>query len=93
MPFLNPDRKPQIIHPEGHKVDVCITFNTLGNIKPLFFRIEDDNCERFTYKLSSSFLQKDYNYIMLFYCKYDAYGKNNNIMLVYDVIKCLWTIG
>lgn len=93
MPFLNPDHRPQIQHPTGHPVDVQATFNTEGKIRIDFFRIEDDRQERFTFKVSSSFLRKEYNFIMTFDCKYEAYGRMNTIMLLYDVTKKLWTVG
>jgi hypothetical protein len=93
MPFLNPDHRPQIKHPSGHPVEVIVSYKPSGEIKPLYFRIEDDKQERFTFELSKSQLRKDFNYIMTFDCDYEAYGRNNSIVLVYDVTGCRWTVG
>jgi hypothetical protein len=93
MPFLNPDHKPQILHPSGHPVEVIASYKPTGEIKPLYFRISDDREERFTFMLSKSHLRKDYNYIMTFDCVYMAYGRKNSIVLVYDVTGCRWTVG
>jgi hypothetical protein len=93
MPFFQPDRKPHIIHPSGHPIDVITSHNPLGAIKPLYFRLEDDRQERFTFMLSKSHLRKDERGIMTFDCEYVAYGKVNWIVLVYDVMMHRWTVG
>lgn len=41
MPFFQPDRKPHIIHPSGHPIDVMVSHNPLGAVKPLYFRLEE----------------------------------------------------
>jgi hypothetical protein len=93
MPFLNPDHKPIIQHPQGREVDVIVSTKPSGELKPLYFRIEDDRSERFTFMLSSAHLRKEYNYIMTFDCEYIAYGRINSIVLIYDVTGCRWTVG
>jgi hypothetical protein len=74
-------------------VEVIASFKPTGEIKPLYFRLEDDIEERFTFMLSKAHLRKDYNYIMIFDCEYMAYGRINYIVLVYDVTKCRWSVG
>jgi hypothetical protein len=93
MPFLNPDHKPQIMHPQGREIDVDATFNTVGNVRIDYFRIEDDTQERFTFKLTSSRLRHERNYIMTFDCVYVAYGRKNFIVLLFDVTQHRWTVG
>ena len=93
MRFSQPDRKPHIIHPSGHEVDVQATINTERKMRVDYFRIEDDRGERFTYQVSKSFLRKDKDRIMTFDCEYVAYGLVNRIVLVYDVMLHRWTVG
>jgi hypothetical protein len=93
MPFFQPDRKPHIIHPSGHEVDVQATFNPDGKMRVDFFRVVDDREERFTYQVSKSFLRKDTGSIMTFDCEYVAYGRVNKIVLVFDVMMHRWTVG
>lgn len=93
MPFLNPDHKPQIKHPQGKTIDVDATFNPTGNVRIDYFRIEDDTQERFTFKLSTSYLRHERNYIMTFDCAYEAYDLKNYIVLLFDIIQHRWTVG
>lgn len=93
MPFLQPDHRPSIKHPAGHPVEVIISYKPTGELKPLYFRIEDDRQERFTFMLSKAFLRKEENYIMTYECSYDAYGFKNSIVLVFDVTRCQWKVG
>lgn len=93
MPFLQPDHRPSIRHPEGHPVEVITSHKGSGEIKPLYFRIEDDRQERFTFMLLNSRCRKEFNYVMTFDCSYDAFGLRNSIVLVFDVTHCRWTVG
>jgi len=93
MPFLQPDHKPIINHPSGHPVEVIVSFKPNGAIKPLYFRLEDDLEERFTYQLSYAHLLKAYNFIETYDCEYIAYDRKNVIVLVYDVKLHRWTVG
>lgn len=92
MPFLNPDHKPIIRHPQGHPAAVIAVFNTVGNLIPRYFCIEDDNCELFKYKIHDIKATKDNYMVKIFYCSYLAYGYSNDIILSYDVVKHQWTI-
>jgi hypothetical protein len=93
MPFFQPDRKPSIQHPTGHAVEVITSHKPTGEIKILYFRIEDDRQERFTFQVSNSHLRKSHDYIETYDCTYEAYGKRNSIVLVFDVIRMLWMVG
>lgn len=93
MPFLNPERKPTIHHPQGHRVAVIAAFNILGDMIPRYFCVEDDYSERFKYQISSVKHVKNQYMVINFYCTYDAYGHRNDIILNYDVSKCIWAIG
>jgi hypothetical protein len=93
MPFLQPDHRPSIKHPAGHPVEVIASHKASRELKPLYFRIEDDRQERFTFMLSKAFLRKEENYIMTFECSYDAYGIRNSIVLIFDVTRKIWTVG
>lgn len=93
MPFLQPDHRPSIKHPSGHPVEVITSHKPTGELKPLYFRIEDDRQERFTFMLSTTHLRKDSNYVMTFDCAYDAYRLRNSIVLIFDVTQCRWTVG
>ncbi len=93
MPFLNPHKKPTICHPKGHPIAVIAAFNTLGDIMPRYFCIEDDYSELFKYQISSVKQIKDQYMVKIFYCTYDAYGYRNDITIHYDITKCTWVIG
>jgi hypothetical protein len=93
MPFLQPDHRPSIKHPSGHPVEVITTHKGSGDLKPMYFRIEDDRQERFTFMLSNAIRRRDENYIMTFECAYDAYGLRNSIVLIFDVTRRLWSVG
>jgi hypothetical protein len=93
MPFLNPDRTPIIRHPQGHPVEVMVTFNTVGDFIPLYIRVEDDMQERFTFKIDAVKAIKDKHMVKIFYCAYTAYGLSNDIVLCFDITQCRWVIG
>ncbi len=94
MPFLNPNRKPAIRHPQGHPVAVRAAFNTLGEFIPRSFCIEDDTQELFKFKVSSiRTIKSDKFLVKTFYCTFDAYGFRNDIILTYDANKHCWVMG
>ncbi len=93
MPFLQPDHRPSIKHPAGHPVAVIAAFNTLGDLIPRYFCVEDDNCEIFKYKVSAVKAIKEKYMVKIFYCAFDAYSLRNNITLCFDVVSCRWVIG
>jgi hypothetical protein len=93
MPFFQPDRRPSIKHPSGHPIEVIVSHKSSRELKPLYFRIEDDKQERFTFMLSKAFLKKEANNIMTFECAYGAYGRRNDIVLIFDVNRCRWMVG
>lgn len=93
MPFLTPDRKPHIRHPQGHPVAVRVAFNVVGDFVPRSICIEDDYSELFKYRIAAIKNIKDKYMIREFLCSYDAYGYRNDIMLIFDVVKCQWVIG
>lgn len=93
MPFLNPDHKPMIKHPQGHPVAVIAVFNTVGDLIPRYYCIEDDNCELFKYKIHAIKARKDNYMVETFYCSFIAYDFINDIVLCYDVAKHRWTVG
>ncbi|MBH1939306.1 hypothetical protein I5677_00200 [Mobilitalea sibirica] len=93
MPFLKHDRRPVIRHPHGHPVAVIAAFNVLGDFIPRYFCIEDDNQELFKYKIHSVISTKDRYMLKEFYCVYDTYDYRTNILLIFDITKCRWTIG
>jgi hypothetical protein len=93
MPFLQPDHRPSIKHPQGHPVEVIASYKPSGELKPMYFRIEDDRQERFTFMLSYAHLRKAFNYIETYACEYEAYGRRNSIVLLFDVTQCRWTVG
>jgi hypothetical protein len=93
MPFLKPDHSPLIKHPSGHPVDVIAVFNTIGDLVPRYFCVEDDNSEIFKYKISAVKAIKDQHMVKKFYCSFDSNGYRNDIVLCFDVIKHLWVIG
>jgi hypothetical protein len=93
MPFLNHDHKPLIRHPQGHPVTVIAAFNTVGDLIPRYFSIEDDNCEVFKYQISAIKSIRDKFMIKEFYCCYDSNGYRNDLMLCFDITACRWVIG
>lgn len=93
MPFLKPDHAPSIKHPQGHPVSVIVAFNTVGDLIPRYFSVEDDTCELFKYKIASVKTIKDQHMVKIFYCGYDAYGYRNDIVLCFDIINHIWVIG
>lgn len=93
MPFLNPDHKPKIKHPQGYPVAVIAVFNTVGDLIPRYFCICDDNEERFTFKLFAIVSTKEKLGVITFECVYLAYGYRNFITISFDVNHHLWIIG
>lgn len=93
MPFLKHDHKPSIKYPSGHPVAVRAAFNTLGDLIPRSFCIEDDNLEIFKFKVSAVKAIKDKYMVKIFYCAFDEYGLRNDITLCFDVVNCKWVIG
>jgi hypothetical protein len=93
MPFLNQDRTPIIKHPQGHPVAVIAAFNVIGDLIPRYFMVEDDTNELFKYKLSAVKSIKDNFMVKIFYCSYISHEFNNDIVLNFDVVNCLWVIG
>jgi hypothetical protein len=92
VPFLSPDHSPKIQHPIGHPVAVIAAFNTLGDLIPRYFCVEDDNCELFKYQISSIKAIKDKYMVKIFYCTYDVNGFRNDIALSFDIVNCRWVI-
>ena len=93
MPFLRHEHKPTIKRPSGHQVAVIAAFNTLGDLIPRYFRIEDDKYEIFEYKVSAVIAIKDKYMVKIFYCSFDSNGLRDNITLCFDIVNCLWVIG
>ena len=93
MPFLKPDHAPSIRHPQGHPVSVIAAFNTLGDLMPRYFSVEDDNQEIFKFKVDVIKSIKDNHMVKIFHCGYDAYGYRNDIALCFDVVNHIWMIG
>jgi hypothetical protein len=93
MPFLKPDHSPIIRHPQGHPVAVLAAFNTVGDLIPRYFCVEDDNCELFKFKVDAINAIKDQHMVKIFHCTYTAYGLRNSIVLCFDVLNCKWVIG
>jgi hypothetical protein len=87
MPFLKPDHTPIIRHPQGHPVAVRVASNTLGDLRPRSFCIEDDNSENFRFKVSAVKAIKDQRMVKIFYCSYEAYGRYNDIILCFDIME------
>lgn len=93
MPFLNPDRKPIVRHPQGHPIAVIAVFNTIGDLVPRYFCIEDDNEELFKYRIHAVKTIKEKYMVKIFYCSYVAYGLCNDIVINFDVAKHTWVVG
>lgn len=93
MPFLQPDRRPQIKHPTGHPVAVIAAFNTVGDLIPRYFCVEDDNQEIFKYQISSVKSIKDRYLVTEYYCSYIENVFTRDIVLCFDVTRCQWTVG
>jgi hypothetical protein len=93
MPFLNHDRKPIIKHPIGHPVAVIVAFNTIGDLIPRYFCVEDDTSELFKYKINAIKAIKDKPMIKIYECAYVVNGYCNSVTLCFDIAKCLWVIG
>ncbi len=92
MPFLNPDRRPAIRHPQGHPVAVIAVFNTIGDFVPKYFSVEDDNSKLFKFKIAKIHVIRDQYMVRVFFCAYEAYGRLNNIKLCYDIMLRRWVI-
>ena len=92
MPFLQPDHKPIIQHPSGKEVDVIASFTPIGEYIPLYFRVEDDYNERFTFKIDAIKSTKDRHGVKVFECVYMAYGQRNVILLAFDIMLHQWVI-
>lgn len=93
MPFLNPDHRPAIKHPQGHPVSVIVAFNTQGDIRPRYFSIEDDNQEIFKYQISSVIAVKEKHLVTEYYCTYVENVFTRDIVLCFDITQCRWVIG
>lgn len=93
MLFSSPLKKPTIRQAKGHPVAVIAAFNTVGDMMPRYFCIEDDNEELFKYQISSVKQIKEQHMVRSFYCTYDAYGYRNTILLHYNITSCRWVVG
>ncbi len=93
MIFLNPERSPMIRHPQGRKVDVIASHKKTGELIPLYFRVEDDYEERFTFELSAISSVKEKPGVKIFQCIYLAHNRKNVITLNFDITNHLWCIG
>lgn len=93
MPFLSPEHIPVIRHPQGHPVDVIVSFKPNGSFRPLYVRFEDDNQERFTYKIIAVKAVKDRYMVREFLCTFAFDGISHEIVLCFDITRCLWTLG
>lgn len=77
-------------------VDVNATFNTIGDIKPLFVRLEDNQHELHTYKIQGIEYSKKDNRAgintIIFACCIEWDGNLKQIKLTYNVGSHKWII-
>ncbi len=69
-----------------------VTFNPAGDFKPVAFGVEIDGM-RYRYKLKSANINKDKNGVYAFDCEYVDLGRIKTVRLIFDVIRCRWTVG
>ena len=81
-------------------IDANATFNPVGDIKPVYVRLEDENHELHTYKIQSINQIKDEKYSgicsRLFYCSIiisDSIDEQiKDIMIRYHFVSHKWTL-
>lgn len=77
-------------------VDVIVTFNTLGNIKPNYIRLEDENNELHTYKIQHVEYFKEEKRAgienIIFVCSIDINELSSQIKLTYNVTSHKWLL-
>ncbi len=77
-------------------IDVNATFNPVGDIKPVYVRLEDENHELHTYKIQSINQTKDEKYsginARVFYCSILESEIAKEIVIRYHFQSHKWTL-
>lgn len=77
-------------------IDVNATFNVLGEIKPIYVRLEDDQHKLHTYKIQGIEYQKEDkragNISLIFVCNIEVEGIKKHLELAYNIASHKWVL-
>ena len=77
-------------------VDVNASFNPIGDIKPLYVRLEDENHELHTYRIENVNSTKEEKYSgiqsRIFHCNISIEGCKKEITLRYYYVSHKWAL-
>lgn len=79
--------------PSGTPVNVIANFNLFGDFIPIYFQVDDDRGERFSYKISSVDLTKDKPGLRIFVCSFIADEEKHTIELQYELDTARWVVA
>ena len=74
-------------------VSVIANFNTEGKFIPVYFRtIHPDQSEK-TIKIDAVKFTRDKGNCISFYCLFNNHGRQQEVILTFYVMECIWTIN
>jgi hypothetical protein len=77
-------------------IDIIATFNVLGDIKPNYVRLEDDNHALHTYKIEGIEYRKEDkragNTSLIFVCNIEVEGIKRQLELSYNLSSHKWVL-
>lgn len=76
----------------GTPVNVIASFKQTGDFIPIYFQINDENEERFSYKINSVNFIKDKPGMRIFVCSFISNAKKYTITLLYDIKNARWLL-
>lgn len=76
----------------GQPVQVAVTFNTLGDMKPLYIKIEDLYGNSLKTKIEYVRYKKDVRGGISYYCMYQSQDCLRELVLTYYLESHLWVI-
>jgi hypothetical protein len=84
--------KPKIDFSKLKAVDVNVVFNTLGEMKPLSFRyvLPDESID--IYKKEIIKFTRDKGDRISFYCMITNHGRQQEVILTFYVMECIWVV-
>ena len=84
--------KPVIDFDKLNTVSVIVNFNVGGKIKPEYFRyINSDESEQ-TIKIDTVKFTRDKGERISFCCMFTNHGRQQEVILTFYVIECIWII-
>jgi len=86
-----PDKNRKFI-PTGIPVNVIASFKPSGEFIPIYFQVNDDNGERFSFKINSVDSIKDKAGLKIFICSFIANEEKHTVALQYEIETARWLL-